>query len=112
MFELNASMASAISRELNLCALRHQIYSANIANADVQGYERLELAPRASTQMADFIGADMVQADAIVSTHQTVKLDQEMAKLSKNALRYETLLTAYEKMSGILRVAIREGRGE
>lgn len=112
MFQLNSTIAAAISHALDVCALRHQIYSANIANASVQGYQRLELAQNSAASLQAVTGSAEVHAPQVVSTHDAVKLDQEMSKLAQNALRYETLLTAYEKTGGILRMAIREGRGE
>lgn len=108
MFSLSSPVASVLSKELDFCALRHQIYSANIANADAQGYQRLEV-----LRLSQITAASMEAASAgqIVATSDAVQLDQEMAKLTSNALRYETLLTAYEKTAGILNLAVKEGRG-
>ncbi|MES1190170.1 MAG: hypothetical protein ABUS47_03710 [Steroidobacter sp.] len=103
---LNSLTVAGISRELDVCALRHEAYSANIANANVQGYERLEVVKSSAT---DAVGAGA--AGKVISTHESVRLDQELAKLSKNALRYETLLTAYQQTAGILDLAIKDGRG-
>jgi len=116
MFALNSTTVSAISRELDVCALRHELYSANIANVDVPGYERLDVAKSTDVGMrialTDAGGTlDRNPPAQVISTHDSVTLDQEMAKLSKNALRYETLLTAYQQTSGILSLAIKDGRG-
>jgi flagellar basal body rod protein FlgB len=46
----------------------------------------------------------------VVPTDTTVKLDEEMAAMAKNALQYQTLVGAYERMVGLMRLAIREGR--
>ena len=101
----NSSVVESISRELDACALRHEAYSANIANASVPGYERLEVAAALSTT------PEISTPAQLIHTHDAVKLDQEMAGLSKNAVRYETLLTAYQQTAGILNLAIKEGRG-
>src|SRR5690348_15628429 len=101
----SSAVVQSISRELDVCALRHEAYSTNIANASVPGYERLEVTstPAMST--------DPSTPAQLMHTHDAVKLDQEMAGLSKNAVRYETLLTAYQQTTGILNLAIKEGRG-
>ena len=46
-----------------------------------------------------------------MSTHDTVKLDEEMAHVAKNALQYQVLLGAYEKQMSLLQLAVRDGRG-
>ena len=110
MLSLSSQGIAALSRELDFCALRHQIYSANVANADVNGYHRLEVQHYPDLGIADPI-THAGTAGQVMTTSETVKLDQEMAKLAGNALHYETLLTAYEKTAGILNMAIKEGRG-
>lgn len=110
MFSINSPVAAALSKELDFCALRHQIYSANVANADAKGYQRLEVV-RLQRVSAMESPATTAPAGQVVTTSNAVKLDQEMAKLASNAMRYETLLTAYEKTAGILKLAVKEGRG-
>jgi len=105
MGSLNASVVESISRELDVCAMKHEAYSANIANANVAGYERVEVSSSANTAQLSAPAAQLLH------THDAVKLDQEMAKLSSNAVRYEMLLTAYQQTAGILNLAIKEGRG-
>jgi len=102
---LNSQAIESIKRELDVCALRHEAYSANVANANVQGYERLEVRKFPASS------ATTTSPAHLIATHDSVKLDQELAKLSKNALRYETLLTAYQQTAGILNIAIKDGRG-
>jgi len=105
MSSLNSLIVDSISRELDVCALRHEAYSANIANASVPGYERLEVMTSSPVNVGAMPSAQLLH------THDAVKLDQEMAKLSKNAVRYETLLTAYQQTTSILNLAIKEGKG-
>src|SRR5690242_20080580 len=102
MSSLNSQAIDSISRALDVCALRHEAYSANIANASVQGYERLEVSVAGSSV------AGMATPLHVFNTHDVVKLDQELARLSKNAVRYETMLTAYHQTAGILNLAIKE----
>lgn len=107
-----------LAHAIDVSALRQSVYAANIANAGVEGYRRMEVSfdrelERVSLQMAnaDGLAAKASIADpSVVSTNSVVKLDEEMALMAKNALRYQVLLGAFERSMGTLRSAIREGR--
>lgn len=106
-----------LSDALDRSALRQAVYSANIANASVEGYQRMEVAfdaelERATLAMSNMgsTGAALSSSAHVVATNDVVKLDKEMALLARNALQYQTLLGAYEKEIGLLRMAIKEGR--
>lgn len=107
-------LADAIERS----ALRQAVYSANIANANVEGYRRMEVAfdaelDRARLAMSSMDGARMPPATTrVVATTEGVKLDEEMALMARNALQYQVLLGAFDGQMGLLRLAIREGRGQ
>lgn len=104
-------LAAAIDRS----ALKQAVYAANVANANVAGYQRLEVAfdaqldaaARAFGVSSTIGGGEPTQ---VVATNTLVKLDEEMALMAKNALQYQTLLGAYEKQVSLLRTAIKEGR--
>src|SRR3972149_4792271 len=116
MFEVSPT-TEVLARSLDVCALRQAVHTANIANVNVTGYRRLEvrfddLAMRAEAALLDAKSATPATTNAeVVTTHDTVKLDEEMAAMAKNAMRYEMLLNFYENSLGSLRAAIREGRG-
>ena len=108
-----------LSRALDVSALRQSVYAANVANVNVTGYQRLEVQfderlERAVAEMsqatASMDGALEVNAPQVVSTDAVVKLDEEMASMAKNALRYQTLLGVYERMAAMTRSAVHEGR--
>jgi flagellar basal-body rod protein FlgB len=109
-----------LTRALDASALRQSVYAANVANAGVEGYRRLEVdfdlqIERAAAAMANARAGTIDAAFAsngptVVPTNTTVKLDEEMAAMAKNALEYQTLVGAYERMVGLMRLAIREGR--
>lgn len=102
-------------------AMRQSVYAANIANAEVEGYRRLEVAfdrevERFALEIADagksraegsWLGP---QTASVYQTADAVKLDQEMALMAQNALRYQTLIGAFERTMNTMRMAIREGR--
>jgi flagellar basal-body rod protein FlgB len=94
-----------LARALDTAALRQGVYSSNVANAGVEGYRRMEVALDRSAG-----SAGLAPAPTIVPTDSVVKLDEEMARMAKNALRYEVLVGAFEKSLGTLRLAVREGR--
>ena len=97
-------------------ALRQAVYSANVANASVEGYQRLEVAfdaQLAAVERELASGAEprmTTRALQVVSTQQSVKLDEEMARMAQNALQYQTLVSMFEKEVSLLRLAIKEGR--
>lgn len=109
-----------LSQRLDACALRQAVYSANIANVDVPGYEPLEVSFESQLQSAKslFEASPAGQADlleslrptVVASTQGTVELDQQLAMMSKNALQYQTLLGAFERSVGLLRLAVQEGK--
>lgn len=109
-----------LARAVEVSALKQSVYAANIANANVEGYRRMEVSfdrelEKVALQMASShsgpVAADFSTNSAqVVATGDVVKLDEEMGLMAKNALTYQTLLGAYEKSLGLLRVAIKEGR--
>ena len=94
-----------LARAIDASALRQGVYSSNVANAGVEGYRRMEVMLDSAAAPA---GLD--PAPTIVPTESAVKLDEEIAHMAKNALRYEVLIGAFEKSLGALRLAVREGR--
>ncbi|HEY4211201.1 MAG TPA: flagellar basal body protein [Steroidobacteraceae bacterium] len=128
MLEANPIFA-LLSRALDTAALRQAVHSANIANADVPDFHRLEVSLDPAGEPASAAAADVLPADFdarmddldaaddlegmphVISTNDSVRLDQEMALMAKDALRYEALLGAFERTTGLLDLAIREGKG-
>jgi flagellar basal-body rod protein FlgB len=108
-------------KSIDIAALRHSVHASNVANANVDGYQRLEvqfapelLSAQEMRQMtaADLQAASRTDPEIAVSTDGQVRLDEEMAQMSQNALRYQALLGAFERTLGTLRTAARDGRGE
>jgi flagellar basal-body rod protein FlgB len=109
-----------LSQRLDACALRQGVYSANIANANVPGYVPLEVDFESQLQSVSGLldGKAPGEMDVIESLHPTVvaasqgtvELDEQLALMSKNALQYQSLLGAFERSTGLLRMAIQEGK--
>ena len=108
-----------IARALDISALRQSVYSSNIANAAVTGFRRMDVQfdrelERVALDLAQGTSGREVSTalpnGAVVSTDSAVKLDEEVGLMARNALRYQMLLTAMQKGSALLRMAVREGR--
>ncbi|RLG66391.1 flagellar basal body rod protein FlgB [archaeon] len=129
------SVLSALERGLTFCARRQQVLASNIANAQTPGYKAFDLVmkdlgdkePEGRIQLAathfnhirgpaDLEMAAEVEMVVTVNTYpsldgNTVDVDREMAKLSENNLRYQTLVRVLVKKFGRIRMAITgEGR--
>ena len=109
-----------LSRALDAAALRQSVHATNVANVDTEGYHRLEVVYSAELQRLG-AGGPAVDANEALSWAQAepevvesadahVKLDQEMAQMAENAVRYQALLGAIERTLGLLRTAARDGK--
>jgi flagellar basal-body rod protein FlgB len=115
-----------LSQALDVAALKQAVHTANIANAGVPGYHRLEVSfdsqvQRASEEMTSYSNelttaarddesASLDGARVVRAADETVRLDKEMALMAKDAMRYQTLLSAMERTVGLLHMAIKEGK--
>jgi flagellar basal-body rod protein FlgB len=116
----NTPTLEAIGRAIDVAALRQSVHAANIANANVEGFRRLDVQFDAAVERMSLAmnagaqgwkeSAAIANQAAIVPTESSVRLDEEMALMAQNALRYQTLLGAFEKTMSLMRLAVREGR--
>ncbi len=116
---VSAPVFGVLSQALDVAVLKQAVHTANIANAGVPGYHRLEVSFDAQVQRAaaesgaaDLEGdsASSSGARVVRSADETVRLDKEMALMAKDAARYQTLLSAFERTVGLLQMAIKEGK--
>jgi flagellar basal-body rod protein FlgB len=118
---LNADpIIALLSRALDAAALRQTVHATNVANVDTEGYHRLEVIAPAELQRLNAEGPalDVQEAlqwsqpnpEVVESTETTVRLDQEMAQMAENSVRYQALIGAIERTLGMLRTAARDGR--
>jgi flagellar basal-body rod protein FlgB len=126
---------------LRVRSARHEILSANVANADTPGYRPRELdfktvmqtaagsgaedpaAPTARRDLDPKLAADLLpsmiyEVESPAHGHgedrldgNAVSLDRQMALLTENALAHETSLTLLSRTLAGLRYVIGEGRG-
>jgi flagellar basal-body rod protein FlgB len=118
---LNADpILALLSRALDAAALRQTVHATNVANVDTEGYRRLEVIYSAELQrlqaggQAVDVNEAMAWAEAepevVESSETRVRLDQEMAQMAENAVRYQALIGAIERTLSTLRYAARDGR--
>ncbi len=108
-----------LSQALDVAALKQAVHTANIANAGVPGFHRLEVSfdsqlqrasDEANTAAGDDDSAAATGAHVVRSADEPVRLDKEIALMAKDAARYQTLLSAFDRTVGLLQMAIKEGR--
>jgi flagellar basal-body rod protein FlgB len=120
MFSIDPTLA-LISRGLDACSLRQAVYASNVANVNTPGYQPLEVQfESALRSAADSMSAipvaeqsgilDTIQPSVVPAATGSVELDQQVALMAQNAFRYETLVNAFERSMGLLRLAISEGK--
>ena len=118
---LNADPVLAVlSRALDAAALRQSVHATNVANVDTEGYRRLEVIFSAEVQRLNAEGPALdanealqwsaAEPEVVESAETTVRLDQEMAQMAENAVRYQALLNAVDRTLGMLRTAARDGK--
>ena len=115
---IEAVTTTSLSLALDAAATRQQVIAANIANANVDGYVAQGVSFEAvMTGAFDGAGAAMPGLQAHVGPKldlegrpQPVQIDAEMADLSLNQLRYQTLIAGLNKHLSVLAVAIADGK--
>ena len=118
---------AALSLALDAATMRQQAIAANIANADVPGYQpvtvdfesQLDTAQRtldeggrldmsALGDVAPRVVADLQMQPAGLSPKVT--LDMEMARLAQNGVQYQALTTALNKQFALMALAVNDGK--
>lgn len=124
---IEISTVQAVSLALDAASLRHQALAANIANVGTPNYRPLRVsfeeqlgALRAGLARGGAIDPSLIDAarptlerEPLPSSGDaagTVALDQQVAKISENAVHYQALLRALNKQFSILSTAINDGK--
>ena len=116
---------SGLAKALDAAGLRHRVIADNIANVETPGFTRSEVSFEDQLKRAfDSTDEDSaikriqeaqpeVRADALSPARpdgNNVSIDKEMAELTKNTLRYETLVRLLNLKGLMVREAITEGK--
>jgi flagellar basal-body rod protein FlgB len=118
---LNADpIIALLSRALDAAALRQTVHATNVANVNTEDYHHLEVIYSAEQQRLNAAGPAIdaqealqwaqAEPEVVESAETTVRLDQEMAQMAENSVRYQALLGAIERTLGMLRTAARDGK--
>ncbi len=126
-----------ISKVLDLCQLRHNILTANIANAETPHYKAYDLSfknqlkealeksdaeirlvctnPKhisLQVQSIEDIKPQIVQISSSIPglDKNTVDIDYQMSQMAENTMRYQVLVQTLVKKFAELKTAINEGR--
>ena len=118
---------AALSLALDAAAMRQQAIAANIANADVPGYQpvtvdfesQLDTAQRALDEggridmnmLAD-VSPRVVNELSLQPSDLSprVTLDMQMAQLAQNGVQYQALTTALNKQFALMSLAVNDGK--
>lgn len=116
---------ACLEKALDASVLQHQAIASNIANANVKGYKvqrtnfeeqmdvaRSEINNTGSATLSTIanIFPTIINDESFSEEDSGVKLDVEMAKLSENVVRYQTLLKGLNRHFSIMTTAINEGK--
>lgn len=135
MSKLFDKTTGALGKSLDMRQLRHNLTTANIANAETPGYKakkvdfeknlmralEMEGIPHVETSHPDHhpivqgrVGR--VQADVydnpdinLTNDKNTVDLEKEMTKLTENSILYKAAIELIRKKMGALKYSITEG---
>lgn len=121
---IEAVTTASLSLALDAASLRHASHVSNITHASVADYRRTLLDPQALEAVsAELARTGRVDAGTLAAVHlqlrqapadatggNGVKLDQEMAELNANTLRYQTLVNALNQHMGLLDLAVSDGK--
>ena len=109
----------ALERTVQGASLRNEALSANLANANTPGYQRVDVDFHSTLAQAMGEGegsmeraAFTTEADAAVTTRadgSTVDIDSESAKLAANGLEHQTAVSISGARLSILRTAMGVG---
>ncbi len=101
---------------LQASAMQHQVVSHNIANTNTPGYQRREVDFSAVVAQLDARGSQAAKSesapviiDSLAAARRdgnTVDPDRELSELSKNTMRYQTLLQLAAHQLEQLQIAI------
>lgn len=123
MTKLFDTTTNALARSLDFHLLRHSVISDNIANAETPGFkarrvafeEALDSAVKAhenvgSRELAS-VGAEVYEDpdSEMGADMNSVDMDREMSKLTKNEIQYNAAIQAVTKKFSVLKYVITEG---
>ena len=113
-FFVIGSTGQQLEHFLTLISERQKLTAANIANADTPGYRTRDI--DFSTELTRALQGESARATevsglVVKNDGNNVSLDRESRLLAENALRFNLAVSLLRSHLGMVRSAIREGRG-
>ncbi|MGM0587476.1 MAG: flagellar basal body rod protein FlgB [Bacteroidota bacterium] len=103
-----------LEKAMDAYAMRQKSIASNVSNIDTPGYKRLEVSFEDKLKEAQEMGLsnnmDKVEAE-VRETDAKPILEDELMEMADNQLRFRTVSKSVRHSFGLLRQAIREGRG-
>ncbi|NLC45711.1 MAG: flagellar basal body rod protein FlgB [Firmicutes bacterium] len=106
-----------LAQALDGLSLRHRVLANNFANVNTPGFKRSDV--NFESAMKEFLTGGTTKAEfKVVADNSTtmrnddnnVDPEQELAKLTANAILYKALAEQINRKFGQLRMVVREGR--
>ncbi|MDH5325992.1 MAG: flagellar basal body rod protein FlgB [Gammaproteobacteria bacterium] len=121
--DLGGYTSQLVKAALDVASYRHKVISNNIANANTPGFtpskvgfeEYLqsvsmgymeELGALNKEQLQQLVNRVTSGDTTVMASGEKVELDQQMADLSENVLKYRALLLGLEKRGAIMKMAV------
>jgi flagellar basal-body rod protein FlgB len=122
---LETVTTALLDKALGAAALRQQAISANVANANTEGYQALRLQfeaqlEEARTALRESGSVDLQQVQALqpqlemdideAGVALPVQLDAQVTEMARNAVHYQALLQGLSRHFALLSAAAADGR--
>jgi len=113
--------SALVNKVLDLSLVRHSVLASNVANVHSVGFFPLKVSfedqlaglgrlARGVSDRSVLRGqVEALEARVVVSGESEVKLDEQVALLTQNALRYQALIVAKGKLGDIMSMAVKGG---
>jgi flagellar basal-body rod protein FlgB len=111
---------AALGAALDAATVRQHVVASNIANANVPGYTPMSVSfsvHMESSPALGFISGNRAKLEVSASPRldangqpMSVRIDDEVAVASQNALHYQALIKGLNRYLGLLGSAISEGK--
>jgi flagellar basal-body rod protein FlgB len=111
---LSPTAVDQVSSALSVASLRHQAIASNVANRDVEGYQRLAVRFAEALSLDSGHGATpaaSIVADTAASATAAPSIEEDMVALSSNAMNYQALARILSKYFSIEQAIASGGRG-
>ena len=122
---IEAVTKMSLGLALDAAALQYKAIASNIANAQVDGYSRMqvdfssqlenarqEISANGTTSLSTLenIEPRLLFQPSFLGGFQKIRIDMEMADLAQNSIHYQALIKGLNRHFSILNSAINEGK--